>query len=211
MGHSSFRIKTKNTLIVTDPYDGIGIKMPRVKADIVTISHAHHDHNFIEAVEGTEAHPEPFVISGAGEYEVSGVFILGIGSYHDASGGSERGKNTIYLITAEGLRLCHLGDLGYLPEEKVIEELSQADILLVPVGGTYTIGAKKAAEIINQIEPEIVIPMHYKIPGLNLDLASVDDFLEEMGIEKGKKLPKLSLRKETLPEEREVVVLEKKS
>jgi L-ascorbate metabolism protein UlaG (beta-lactamase superfamily) len=208
LGHSSFRIKTKKAVIVTDPYDPyLGFKMPKVKADAVTVSHDHRDHNFVEAVLGTKDHPQPFIIDGPGEYEISEVFILGMASFHDQSLGKKRGKNTIYLITADEIKLCHLGDLGHKLLEKQVEELNQVDVLLVPVGGVYTIGPQKAHEVIDQIDPKIVIPMHYQLPGLTLKLAPVEEFLTELEVEKKKPLEKLSVKAGSLPEEREAVVL----
>ncbi|MBN1263233.1 MAG: MBL fold metallo-hydrolase [Candidatus Pacebacteria bacterium] len=212
LGHSAFRIKTKTTTLVTDPYDSsIGLKMPKVAADIVTVSHQHHDHNQVDAVSGTSQHPRPFIIAGPGEYEINQVFILGLPTFHDSQKGEKRGKNTIYLIMADGLKLCHLGDLGHKLSDKQVEQVNQVDVLFIPVGGTYTLTLEKIGEVINHIDPKIVVPMHYQQPGLNLDLLPVDKFLAELGIEKQPPVDKLIVKPESLPEERKIVVLKQKA
>lgn len=213
MGHSCFRIKGKKAILVTDPFDSyIGFKMPKVSADIITVSHEHQDHNNISAVTGTTRRKQPFVISGPGEYEVSGVFVFGVSSFHDDESGSRRGPNTVYVINMEGMRLVHLGDLSHKLTDEQLEEVNGADILFIPVGGTYTIDPKVAVEVIGQIQPKIIIPMHYKTtdydPKFGLQI-SVDDFLKEIGVEV-KPVNKLTISRDKLPEEREVVVLKKK-
>jgi L-ascorbate metabolism protein UlaG (beta-lactamase superfamily) len=209
LGHSCFKIQDKEVTIITDPYDpSIGFKLPRLTADIVTVSHDHHDHNNIAAVHGPAG--EPFVISGPGEFESKGVFVYGIPFWHDKSEGKEMGPNTVYRIEMEGISVVHLGDLGHTLSEEQAAELDGADILLIPIGGKYTIGAHEAVEIINEVEPRIVIPMHYKIPGLKVDIDSADKFLKEMGASKTEKLPKLKISKKDLPqEETKVILLEK--
>lgn len=210
LGHSSFRIKGKKAILVTDPYDSsVGLKMAPVSADIITVSHQHQDHNNTSAVRGTSRKKEPFIISGPGEYEILGVSVFGVPSFHDSAGGKKRGENTIYVINLDGMRLVHLGDLGHKLEEEQVEEVNGADLLFIPVGGTYTIGPKVAVEVIGQIQPKIVIPMHYKLPDLTFALLPVDEFLSQMGVEV-KPIPKLTISKSELPEEREVVVLKKK-
>jgi L-ascorbate metabolism protein UlaG (beta-lactamase superfamily) len=207
LGHSSFRIKTKTGTVVTDPFSSemVGLKFPKTEADIVTVSHQHKDHNFTELVEG-----EPLVISQPGEYEAKGISVFGYPSFHDQSQGKERGENTIFVIEAEGLRVCHLGDLGALPSAGTMEEIIGTDVLMVPVGGKYTLGSEGAVEAVNQIEPSYVLPMHFRTPALP-ELAEVEAFLAEIGAEKTEKLDKLSLSKDKLPEETKVVVLERKS
>lgn len=211
LGQSCFKIQAKTDIgevtIITDPFsDEIGLKMPKVEADIATISHNHHDHSNIKSL------PEQtFIINGPGEYEIKGVFIYGFSSFHDEESGAKRGKNIIYTIKLidEGITLAHLGDLGKTLNNEELEFLAKVDVLLVPVGGTYTLDAKKAVEVVNQIEPRIVIPMHYKIPGLNIDIAGVDNFCHEMGVTV-EKLSKLKIAKKDLPvEETKVIVLER--
>lgn len=211
LGQSCFRIKGKETVLLTDPYDSqkVGFKFPKTTADVVTISHDHYDHNNWIAVEGTDQRPEPFVINSPGEYEVAGISVFGVPSFHDSLNGQKFGKNTIYIIALEGVRLIHLGDLGHKLDNNQLEQVNGADVLFVPVGGTYTLDAKKAAEVVNQIDPSIVIPMHYKSPGLNIELAPVEDFLKEMGREEVKPVPKLVI-KDNLPQEQELIILAKK-
>lgn len=211
LGHSCFRIRGKEAILVTDPFDPyIGFKLPKISADIVTISHDHKDHNYKEAVSGIAKRKKPFVISGPGEYEIAGVAIFGMATSHDTVGGSKRGANTVFVITLDKMRIAHLGDLGHRLTEAQLEEVNGADILMIPVGGTYTIDAKEAVEVIGQIEPKIIIPMHYHLPGLTIKLAPVSQFLKEIGAEATQSIPKLIISKDKLPEEREVVVLKKR-
>lgn len=203
-GQSCFKIQSGETVVFTDPFDKeIGLTPPRGQANIVTISHEHHDHNNSEALSG-----EPLVVKGPGEYESLGVEIKGVFSFHDDKEGKERGVSTIYIIEIEGIKICHLGDLGQskLTAEQ-IEEIDGVDILMIPVGGTLTIDGEVAVDIINQIEPRLVIPMHYKIPGLNYKIDGVEAFLKEMGIAKKETVDKLTLKKKDLPEEEMQVVV----
>lgn len=208
LGHSSFRLKGKQVAVVTDPYGDIGIKFPKhVTADIVTVSHDHDDHNNAEAIEGN-----PFVILGPGEYEVKGVGIVGVSVFHDDQKGVKRGKNTIYRIEIDDLSVVHLGDLGHTLSSTEVDKLDGVDILLIPVGGFYTIDAGKAVEVVSAIEPSVVIPMHYNRTGLNqslfASLTPVSTFLKEMGKEGLSKIAKLTISKDKLPEELQVVVLQ---
>jgi L-ascorbate metabolism protein UlaG (beta-lactamase superfamily) len=209
LGQSCFKIQSGDVTVVTDPYNSdVGFKLPRLTADIVTVSHEHYDHNNVAGVSGVNG--APFLISAPGEYEVKGVFVYGIPFWHDKSEGKDRGQSIAYRIEAEGISVAHLGDLGHTLSEEQVAELDGVDILLIPVGGKWTIGANEAVEIINEIEPRIVIPMHYKIPGLKVDVESVDKFLKEMGASKAEKLPKLKIAKKDLPqEEMKVILLEK--
>lgn len=211
LGHSSFRIKSKDTSLVTDPFDPkmVGIKFPTgITADIVTISHNHPDHNNVSAIANVRK-----VVEGPGEYEIGGITILGFASYHDGKKGEERGTNTIYVIEAEGLRLAHLGDLGHTLSDKDIECMGEIDILMVPVGGIKTITPGVAVDIIRSLEPKIVLPMHFKVEGSDSDvfagLASLDTFLKEVAISQ-ERLDRLSVKKELLGEEQKVVILAKK-
>ena len=210
LGHSCFKIQDKEVAIVTDPFDqSVGFKLPRLTADIVTVSHDHFDHNKVEGVRGTDG--APFIIGSPGEYEVKGVFVYGIPFWHDKSEGKERGGNTVYRLELDNISVAHLGDLGHTLTEEQAAKLEGVDILLIPVGGKVTIGAREAVEIINQIEPRIVIPMHYKISGLKIDVDSVDKFLKEMGASRAEKLPKLKINKKDLPQEETKVILLEKS
>lgn len=210
LGHSCFKIQDKEVSVVTDPYDpSIGFKLPRLSADIVTVSHDHYDHNNTAAVRGT-TEKGPFIISNSGEYEIKGVFVYGIPFWHDKSEGRERGQNVVYRIEVDGISVAHLGDLGHTLTEAQAAKLDGVDILLIPVGGKYTVGASEAVEIVSELEPRIVIPMHYKIPGLKIDIDSADKFLKEMGAGRVEKLSKLKISKKDLPkEETKIILLEK--
>jgi len=166
--------------VILDPFSPsyTGLKLPaNLSADIVTVSHQHEDHNFLTGVSG-----QPFVVDMAGEYEIGGLSIDGVDSDHDQQGGAERGHNLMFRLGFSDLVVTHLGDLGGALEAKQLERLAGTDILLVPVGGHYTLDAKRAIEAINQIEPKIVIPMHYQLPGLKFDLNTVDDFVKAIGL-----------------------------
>ncbi|MDP1722475.1 MAG: MBL fold metallo-hydrolase [Candidatus Gottesmanbacteria bacterium] len=209
LGHSSFKLRGKAATVVTDPYgSNIGLTFPKhVEADIVTVSHQHEDHNALRLVEGN-----PFIVTGPGEYEIKGVGVVGLGVYHDDQKGAKRGKNTIYRIEIDGLSVVHLGDLGHELTAADVDSLDGVDILLVPVGGVYTIDASVAAKIVGEIEPTIVIPMHYNRPGLDqkmfAELSGVDAFLKEMGKTEVSPQPKFSVTRDKLPEEMQVVVLQ---
>lgn len=206
IGHSCFMIKGSQLTVVTDPYDPkIGLKEPKLSCDVVTISHDHFDHNYIKSISGHR-----LVINGPGEYELSGSFIYGYPSFHDDKNGEERGKNTIYSLDIDGFTVVHLGDLGHLLDKDTLEKLPNVDVLLIPVGGTYTIDAKTASKIIASLEPYFVIPMHYSVPKLMFkdELLGVDKFLNEMGVEEPKKMSKFVLNKKAdLDSESEVIVL----
>lgn len=207
LGHSSFKLKGKMATVVTDPFDSemVGIKFPKVEAQIVTVSHQHSDHNATAEIEGS-----PYIISGPGEYETHDIFVKGISTFHDSKNGQERGVNCVFNIEIDKLHIAHLGDLGHILSDKQLSQLGDVDILLIPVGGVYTIGPEEASNVIAKIEPRIVIPMHYKIEGLKESFSTlyiVDDFLKEIGKAK-QVLPKLSITKEKLPSELQVFVLE---
>ncbi len=209
IGHSSFFIKTKNAKIVTDPFDpqAVGLKYPKQEADIITISHHHPDHDCQDGVKG-----EPIVFDWPGEYEKNEVHITGYPSFHDKQQGAERGENVIYKIEAENLSLLHVGDLGHMLDDSTVEQIGTVDILFVPVGGFYTISADEAVKVINEIEPSIVIPMHFNREELDpktfSSLEPVDVFLKKMGAEATVPQEKLVIKKEDItPENMQVVVL----
>ena len=208
-GQSFFQIQTslnkgEQTTLAIDPFDeSTGLKPPSFQADVLLITHDHADHNNKKAIKGT-----PFLIEGPGEYEVKEIAIQGIPSFHDEEEGKKRGANTIYLIEMEEMKVCHLGDFGQkeLTEDQ-LEQIGDIDVLMVPVGGEFTLDAKGAAHVISQIEPKIVIPMHYAIPKLKIKLDEVDKFLKEIGKKSVVPQPKLLIKKKDLPLETQVVVL----
>lgn len=202
-GQACFKLKGKNVSVIIDPFDPdfTGLKTPKdLLADVTLITHDHRDHN--------NASGSQMKFSEPGEYEIGGVVVTGISSFHDNTNGSERGKNIIFHLMFDGLNIVHLGDLGQsrLTEEQVAQ-IGQTDILLIPVGSVYTIDSKQASQIVSQLEPKIIIPMHYKIDGLKFELEGVDKFLKEMGAEGVTPVPKLFITKEKLPGEPMVVVL----
>ncbi|MFA5029860.1 MAG: MBL fold metallo-hydrolase [Patescibacteria group bacterium] len=207
LGHSCFKIQTKNNgeeiIIATDPYGTqfCSSGVPKFKADVVTISHDHDDHNNLNAIMG-----DPFVVRGPGEYETKGIFIYGIPAWHDEQAGQERGANIIYRINTEGINLVHLGDLGHLLSDEQIEKLGDVDILMIPVGGVFTIDAKKANEIIGEVEPRLVIPMHYKSPLFKEQVDGVEKFLKESGLP-SETLDKLKINKKDLPQEETKIII----
>ncbi len=207
LGHSCFKIQDKigpdGVTLVTDPFNKeTGLKVPNCEADIITVSHDHKDHNNVDALRGNS-----FVASCAGEYDFKNVLIEGIDSYHDEVKGKERGFNIMYRIEIDDISVAHLGDLGSILDNSQLEKLVGTDVLLIPVGGKYTLDAKKAVEVISQIEPRIVIPMHYKTEGLKYDLDPIDKFVKELGLTPSYE-EKLKISKKDLPqEEMELVIL----
>ncbi len=212
LGQACIKLKGKNATILIDPYDPqmVGLKLPKdMSADMVLITHDHQDHNFSSVTTGIKTE-KPMVFSDPGEYEVAGVVVTGVSSFHDNSEGSERGVNTIFQLMFDRLNMVHLGDLGqHELTETQIAQIGEVDILFVPVGGKYTIDGKAAGAIVSQLEPKIIIPIHYKIEGLKFELDGVEQFLKEMGAEGVIPQPKLSITKDKLPEEPLVVVLAK--
>ncbi len=204
-GHACFEIRSEDgKVVVTDPYDSsIGYPVPEVTADVVTVSHEHYDHNNVAAVKGN-----PEVVRGAGEHIACGIRFFGVNTYHDTSKGAERGMNTVFLFDVDGMRLCHLGDLGHVLEGGHVRRIRERDIdlLFIPVGGVYTIDARGANEVLAQLEPRIAIPMHYRTPPLRLNIEKEDKFLS--GKRRVRRAEKLSLHKEDLPEMQEIVVLD---
>lgn len=210
-GQSFFKFEGDKSTLVADPFDNsYGLKIPRLTADIVTVSHDHTDHNNVDIIKGVEDEG-PFVITGPGEYEVKGIFVQGLASFHDNKEGAERGENTIYRYDIDGIRIAHLGDLGHALTDFELSKLEGIDILIIPVGGDITIDAKQATELISQVEPRIVIPMHYNIPGLKTK-AKLDDlsaFCKEIGVCPKEKINKYKITKKDLPQENlQVIVME---
>ncbi len=209
LGHSSFFIKTKTGKVVTDPFNPqmVGLKFPKTEADIVTVSHAHNDHNYREGIkEGA------LFLDWPGEYEKQEVRVRGYSTFHDNKQGAVRGENILFKIESENISVLHCGDLGHIPDETTIELIGAVDILLIPTGGLYTLGAEEAVKVAQEIEPSIVIPMHFGRPELNQEtfknLAPVETFLNAIGAKDTQTIDKLNVKKEDLnPEEMKVVVL----
>lgn len=217
LGHACFRIKGKDATVITDPYDkSLGLGTLNQKADIVTISHEHAHHNTLAGIKG-----EAYVIRGPGEYEVKGVFITGVWSYADKEGGKEgskeggkqkeRARNNIFLFHLDDLVVCHLGALAETLNAHQLEALGDVDVVMVPVGGNSTLTANKASEVISQLEPKIVIPMHYATGRESPPLDNLDKFMKEMGVKEWKPQDKLTLKSSDLGETTQVVVLEAKT
>ena len=220
LGHSCFLLRGKRVTLITDPFSpqlaggqatrtgssqGEFPRLGKVSASIVTVSHDHPGHNYISGVSGS-----PRIVRGPGEYEISDVLITGVPSYHDNKRGQERGRNTIYVIHMDDLVICHLGDLGHTLQEEQLEEVADADILLIPIGGRATLNGAQAAEVISQVEPHIIIPMHYYNEAPETP-DPLDKFCREMGIEVINTQPKLTVTRNSLPAEPQVIILSQRS
>jgi len=180
LGHSSFKLEeSTGTTIVTDPYNNIGFDMPKIHADAVTISHNHKDHSNINAVLG-----KPKIFNKAGVYDFKGVHITAIPSFHDEELGNQRGENLIFKYRMDGVEICHLGDIGHKITPEIIELLVPVNVLLIPIGGNYTISAETAKEYVDVLMPDIVIPMHYKVKNISIDVDKPDLFLKLFDDEK---------------------------
>lgn len=205
LGHSSFLIESERGIkIITDPFDEtLGYKIPRIKVNIVTVSHEHFDHNYVRGVKG-----RPVVFKGPVKRESHKMEFKGILTYHDSVFGSKRGPNTIFIIKADGLKLCHLGDLGHILSPDKLAEIGAIDILFIPVGGFYTIDSTQATQIINDIKPKITIPMHYKTEVIKFSIDPVEIFLSNKDNVKRLESNELEIRKDTLPENNQIFVLQ---
>ncbi len=209
-GHASFLITSEKGLkIIIDPYEPGGFggaigygKIPDV-ADIVLVTHDHADHNYVQGLPGS-----PKIIKGVGSHSVKGLEIRGIAAYHDGTKGAERGTNTIFCFFLDGLRICHLGDLGYVPTEEEAQQIGPVDVLLMPVGGFYTIDPAQATQTAQRINPRITIPMHFKTPRCGFPLAVVEDFTKGKPAVKTLQASEAEIKKETLPKTPEIIVLQ---
>lgn len=207
LGRSCFRIKGKEAVVVTDPYDNkvTGYTLGRPTADIVTISHSDPAHANAEGVAGS-----PRVIEGPGEFEIAGASIVGVATFRGKEKTPESGRNVAYVIELEDIRIGHLGGIGHVPTSDQLEQLASVDILLVPVGGGESLDAPPAAETVSLIEPKIVIPMNYKTDADKANLDPVDRFLKEMGAKGPEHHAKVTVTRSTLPEETQVLVVDYK-
>lgn len=176
LGHSCFKLEeSTGTTVVADPYDPkkVGIDLPKIKADVVTISHNHADHNYTDNIE------DGYIkLNQAGLWEVNGVEIVSLQSYHDETDGDKRGENFIFKYRMDGVDLCHMGDIGEPSNPILGESIGSVNVLMIPVGGTYTINAEQAKEYVDFLMPDVVIPMHFKTPSSEIDVDKVDDFLD---------------------------------
>lgn len=203
LGHSCFRIKGKEAVLITDPYSpDLGYNIGKQKADIVTVSHVHAGHSYVNAIEGDFKE-----IKGPGEYEIKGIFITGLSTYHDSVHGDKLGKNIVFTIEMDGITLCHMGDIGHALSSKEIEDIGSIGILFLPVGNVSTIDSGTAADMVRAISPRIVIPMHYQIPVINRDLDPLDKFLKKLGIKEINPQPKLNINRSTFTENTQIIVL----
>jgi L-ascorbate metabolism protein UlaG (beta-lactamase superfamily) len=209
LGHSCFRLRGRDGIIITDPFDrSIGFDIGKPTAHIVTISHQHADHANAAAVKPMRE--RLFTLEGPGEYEIGGILISGIRTYRDKKKGDEHGFNTVYTIHLDDLVFCHLGDLNHELTTQQIEDIGSVDVLFVPVGGGETINPAEATGVIAQLEPRVVIPMHYGVPGLQGDLLPLEKFLHEMGVKETEPEERLTLTSSNMPaegEETRVIVM----
>ena len=209
-GHAAFKIITdKGVKIIIDPYQsgaiGGALSYGKIseEADIVLTSHDHDDHNYTKDIKGTFTQ-----IKKPGPHNVKDVIIKAVPTHHDPSKGKERGDNLVFLIETDGLRLAHMGDLGHKLEKGTLEEIGKVDIVLLPVGGFYTIDASEATRVMNDLKPSIVIPMHYKTKKCNFPIASVDEFIAGKKGVKKTNTSEIEISKSTIPTEPEIIVME---
>ncbi|MGD0152790.1 MAG: MBL fold metallo-hydrolase [Thermacetogeniaceae bacterium] len=202
-GQACFLFEGQGVRLVTDPPAGVmGYQLPEEEVDLATVSHDHSDHNNVNALHGA-----PAVINTPGVHEVKGLRVESYSAFHDNMGGAQRGPNLLFVWEMDGVRVCHLGDLGHLLDAKSLQDLGRIDLLLAPVGGVFTIDADRAKQVVDQIGPRIVIPMHYKTPVLQLPLATVDPFLRLFQSGQVRQEQCLAVEGATLPPSQEVVVL----
>jgi len=199
-GLSCFRItERKHATVVTDPYDSsLGLPSLKLKADVITVSHDAKGHNQLDAVSGFQ-----HALSGPGEYEIGNVFVTGIAT----PGEDKTAPNIIYVFDYDGLTVAHLGDMQKVPSQTQIEALEEVNVLLLPVGGGKSLNAAQASELVSMLEPNFVVPMHYQLPGLNIELDAVERFLKEMGVAEPKEESALKISAGSLPEETEIILL----
>lgn len=205
-GLSCFRITERGRIsVVTDPFSpATGLPELKLKADVVTISHDSTGHNYVEAVK-----IDPYVVRGPGEYEIGGVFITGL-ALHDQSAPAPK-RNVAYLFDYDNLKVMHLGDLDHVPSQSLVQEIGVVNVLLVPVGGGMGLKAAQAAEVVALIEPHLIVPMHYHLPGLRYNLDPIDKFLKAMGVTRIQEADSLKVTATDLPEQLQVIVLHAQS
>lgn len=203
IGHSCFRLRGRSVTIITDPCSGSsGYTLGPQLADLVTVSNEHPHHNAVSEVGG-----EPAVLNGPGEYEVKGVIVTGVRT-NQAGAQKDAVRNTAYIITIDDVTVCHLGDVANMPPAEQVELMKEAEVLLIPVGGGCTIGAAEAVEMISQVEPKLVVPMHYATSASKVDLDGIDRFLREMGLTHVEPQARLNITRGSLPDEPTVALLQ---
>lgn len=206
LGHSCFRLRSATSTLITDPFSStLGITLTGIQAEVVTISHPHPHHSNLEGIEG-----DPYVIDSPGEYDVKGIYVHGIATTLSEEAG-EGGRNVIYRIEMDGVTLGHLGDLGQPLPSRQAEELSGVDVLFLPSGGGCTVTPVQAAQLVNIIEPRLVIPMHYQSPELTFSLSPIEEILRELSVQEVVPQARISVTPTNLPPERRVVLMEKAS
>lgn len=195
VGHACFKLQGKEVSVVTDPFGAeVGFAMPKLSGNILTISHDHFDHNNRDAV------TSDIVFDAPGEFEFKGVRVIGVRTFHDEERGAKRGDNLMFLFMIDGLKLLHCGDLGHMPSDNILDSLGDVDVLFLPAGGNYTLPVSQAVELVHRLEPKVVVPMHFHIPGLKLDVALVDGFLKQLGFD-SERVSSFVINKNNLPEE----------
>jgi L-ascorbate metabolism protein UlaG (beta-lactamase superfamily) len=201
-GRACFRLRGRDATVIADPCPpNTGFVAGKHDVDLLTISHAHPDHTYTRSISAK------LTLTRPGEYEFKDLLVTAVRSYHDGEGGTARGENIIFAVEMDGVHVCHLGDLGHLLGDEQLSELGPIDVLLVPVGGATTLTPSEAAEVVAQIGPKIVIPMHYAVDGGSTDLLGPEKFLHEMAVEPIRQ-PKAQVTPHSLPDETQVVLLE---
>jgi L-ascorbate metabolism protein UlaG (beta-lactamase superfamily) len=209
-GHASFLITSDSgTRLITDPYEpgaydgGIAYKPIEDSADVVTVSHDHADHNYVQGIQGS-----PVVVKGPGLHEAKGISFKGVATYHDPSEGKERGENTMFVFSIDGVTVCHAGDLGHVLSPEQAGELGEIDVLLLPIGGVFTLDPQEATKVAELLKPRILIPMHFKTPGCGFPIAGVDEFLTGKTSLERVEGSEISVSQDQLPSPIHIVVLE---
>ncbi|MDQ4036115.1 MAG: MBL fold metallo-hydrolase [Chloroflexota bacterium] len=201
-GRACFRLKGKDATVITDPCPpSTGFVAGKHDVDLLTISHPHPDHSYTRSITAG------LTLTRPGEYEFSDLLVTGIRTFHDGQAGGSQGENMVFAVEIDGVHVCHLGDLGHLLTDEQLTELGPVDVLLVPVGGETTLTPAEAAEVVAQVGPKIVIPMHFAVDGASKDLGGPEKFLHEMAAEPMRQ-PKAQVTVHSLPDETQVVVLE---
>lgn len=210
LGHAAFLIESeKGTRIITDPYESggyggaVGYGPIDQEADVVVVSHGHSDHSFVEGVPGS-----PEIVKGPGRHQAAGIEFNGVACFHDDSNGRERGKDTMFVFEVDGITVCHTGDLGHQPTDEQLKSLGRVDVLLVPVGGMYTIDAAEATRLAQRLSAKVVIPMHFQTDKCTFPIATVDDFLKDKQAVRRDGSSEVTLARDSLPGQTEIIVLE---